>query len=431
MHTKTLSGGLALLVIALGLGSAGCSGSSGGGGAASPGTTVALTDAPSSDLSALRVDITALEIRAASGATHSLLPGPLLGQDLLRLRRVSKLLNQLVLPAGRYDQITFTYQNAVAYDRLGNALTVSPPAGAVSQALALSLPAGGAYLEVDVRVDDSLSNVVLGAGGSLRFDPVLKAEVDPPGATPEVEDFSAVVRSVSARGLEVALGGGRLAVELEANALVVSGGQSQSAAAAGFDLRALVAAGQRVEVRGRYDVSVGIVRARELTVEDGQNFGPRVRGVVVGLAPDQVTLRVTDGKESGLTVGSQQTFSYGANTNFAFDDAPPAPASSANLALGAELQLAPANAVVREVRFRDTRLEGTVTARSGNQLTIDVQSVERVDVALVPGFANPVVVTLDGSAPSFAQPGARVSLDGHFLRGGADFLGQAATLELE
>jgi len=406
----------------------GCGGSSSGGGAPSaPTTAVTLTDAPTSDLAELRLDLTQLSLKDSAGGVVDLLPATLPQQDLLRLRGISKLLNSVHVPAATYVEVSFSYQGATARDLAGNQLTVSPPAGSVTRALNLVVSAATPNrLEIDVRVDDSLQNIQTGAGGSLSFAPVLKAELDPPGVR-GLEDFKARVAQVGAQDLVLEVGAGRVPVVFASGAVLLQGANSSSVASTALD--SILTVGTLLEVRGSFDAAAKAVRAHELEVDDGTNAGPRVRGVVQAISAQGITLLVTDPKESSFSPGSSHTIALNAQTQFSFDGPPGVAAALSDVAIGQEVQVAPFSGTALAVRLRDTRLAGRILSVQGSTLSIDATSFERTGVSLLPGVANPVSVTLDAGAPSLAVVGARVSLEGHFK--GGTFAGKSQTVELD
>lgn len=406
----------------------GCGGDSSGGGAPAVATTaVTLTDAPSSDLAELRLDLTQLSLRDSAGGVVALLPTTLPQQDLLRLRGISKLLNSVHVPPGTYVELSFSYQRATARDLAGNQLTVSPPAGTVSQALNLVVPAAAPNrLEVDIRVDDSLQSVQTGAGGSLSFVPVLKAELDPSGVR-GLEDFKARVAQVGAQDLVLEVGAGRLSVVFASGAVLLQGTNSVPVASTPLD--SILTVGTLLEVRGSFDAAARAVRAHELEVDDGTNAGPRVRGVVQAVSAQSITFLVTDPKESSFSPGSSHTIALSAQTQFSLDGPPTTAATLSDVAIGQEVQVAPFSGTALAVRLRDTRLAGRILSVQGSTLSIAPTSFERTGVSRLPGVADPVSVTLDAGAPNLAVVGAKISLEGHFK--GGTFVGKSQTLELD
>ena len=94
---------------------AGCAASTGDD--AGPATlTLALTDAPSDDLTSFCVDIDSIRLIRPGGATVGVLPDPI-RVDLVTLTDVSQILNVAQVPAGTYvrAEITFDFTNAEAW----------------------------------------------------------------------------------------------------------------------------------------------------------------------------------------------------------------------------------------------------------------------------------------------------------------------------
>jgi hypothetical protein len=407
-----------------------CSGGSSGGGGAAPAatqtsnTTVGLTDAPSDDLSVLQVEITGLSVEDGAGTQTSLFPGAggaTLTVNLLRLRGFSRLLTSLALPQGTYTRLLLSYRAATAVDRAGNALSVTPSSGTATGVFAGGYTVTGShrYVEVDFDVDASVGSLTTGPGGSLQLQPVLLLEVEDSGVTRELEDFKARVQAVGTNTLDVALGAGTARVQVDGATQLVAGGRVTSLSS-GASLAALFAPGDAVEVRGRYDVNAKLVRAAAVELEDGLGFsasGPELEGLVVALGSGQVSVLVLDPRDSGALVGSTRAFALGANTQYGYDHFPAVAASESSLALGQEVRTF-GSGTANGVKLRQTRLEGTVLAvdAAQRQLQVTVTRLERVDVARVPGFANPVLIQLDGPVPAAAAVNAAIELQGQFNR---------------
>ena len=423
--TRTRSAWLGILLLATACGGSGggSGGGSAGGASAQADATLALTDAPSDELSLLEVELVDVSLIDGAGQATSVFPGPGGGSlrvNLLRLRGIDRLLATSALPAGSYGRAELSYRDARALDTAGNALSVTPAAGKAIAVLspAVVVPFAHRFIELDFDVDASVQSLRTGPGGSLQLSPVLMARVHGAGDR-GLDDFTARVTAVGPNHLEVALGAGTVRVELLPAARVVSpNGQVSTPGAPGFDLTTLVPVGALAEITGRYDVAARLVRASEVALEDGPSGrGPGFGGVVLALGADRFELLVLDPRDSGLAPGAVTPVSLAPSTGFSYDDFPAAVASATSLAPGQEVRvLGSPGAAATAVRLRQTKLRGTITAvdAARNRLTVTAASFEGVAVSRLTGFQNPVTVQLDG--PAGLTVGGRVELEGQWNR---------------
>jgi hypothetical protein len=165
-------------------------GGGGGGSAADTGTfTVALTDAPSDDVSSFTVDLTAITLTRASGGVVSLLAAPV-NVDLATLDDLSQVVNVLDVPRGFYNSASVTFDFSTAVCVLNGNTTPatlfdvngSPLSGPVTLPLQMRNSAiqalGGRHrvLELDFDLDQSLTTDTL--ANTVTVDPTLVVRVD-------------------------------------------------------------------------------------------------------------------------------------------------------------------------------------------------------------------------------------------------------------
>ncbi|HBP18335.1 MAG TPA: hypothetical protein DEA08_11155 [Planctomycetes bacterium] len=405
----------------------GCSGGSSGSGGASTssgstsaastgGVTFALTDAPSDDLSALTVEVTGLSVTDDQGVTQQVFPGPGGGRvsaNLLRLRGVSKLLSHLSLPPGTYQRLDLDYTGAAAADRVGNALSVSPASGRASSTFSPPLVVTGAsqLVEVDFDVDASVTNLVLGAGGSLTLDPTLLLKVERQGAGYAFEDFHGSVAAIqSGQGLDVQLGAGTVRVLVDGATRIAARGSLQTGPAG----LGLLQVGDPLEIHGTFDIGAGAVRASAIELDDGLNMsGPEAQGIVLSTNASGFELLVLARRDALFPLGSVQQVAVDAATRYAYDGYPGVSASLSSLRPGQEVRVYGVPGTVSGVKLRETRLEGTVQSVANGRAQVSAQSFERVSVSSQPSLPTQVEVALGGLSLSV---GAKVELEGHFGR---------------
>lgn len=397
-------------------------GGSGGGSSSSsgsqPGLAFALTDAPSDDLSALNIELTRVSLVDAAGAKRQVFPGAGAGRiltNLLHLRGVSKLLARLNLPPGDYAQLELDYVGATGADRAGNSLTVTPASGnAVANFVpALTVTGANQLVEIDFDVDASVSNLSLGVGGSLTLTPTLLLEVKTQGAGYSIEDFHGRVSAVDATGMDVAVPAGVVRVSVSTST-TISGPAGVSTGASGL---AGVAVGSEVEVRGSFDIALGLVAAAVIEIEDGLRgiSGPEAQGIVLSVNGTNFDLLVLERRDAVFAVGSVQQITTNGSTRYAYDGFPGVAASFANLAPGQEVRVFGVPNVASGVKLRDTRVEGLVTAVNGGVASLTVTAFERVNVSSQPSLPTQIQVTL-GNSGVVLNTGTSVELEGHFNR---------------
>jgi hypothetical protein len=417
---------LALLIAAC----AGEDGSGGGGSGSDAGSvTFALTDAPSDELSVFQIELTGLTIFNTGGQPTKIFPqttGQTRVVNLLRLRDVHELLGNVQLKPGDYDKLELTFINAVAVDNAANKLNINPSdSGAVTILMQPPLPIGkgNLFFEVDFDVNNSVSNLVTGPGGSLTLNPLIIARVDDtPTGGQKIEDFKGIVQSVSAMAMTVSLGAGSVKVLLTPTTTVEANGAFLSAGTPGFDLSTIIKSGNIVEVDGTFNAAQNTVTATYIELEDSLSgiSGPEAQGLVVALGANSFELLVTESRDSGFTPGSIETITYDGSTFFKWSD-PSAVASSSNLRQGMEVRTtgssgAPAGAL--EVKLRETELRGNILSVSAGalQATMNVALIEGVSISQFPGFSNPVTLQFFVSMPTGISVGAFVETEGHFDR---------------
>ncbi|MBL8859638.1 MAG: DUF4382 domain-containing protein [Planctomycetes bacterium] len=219
---KTLRGMVALPRAAIALVAvlaAACSQEITGGASSESGSVaIAITDAASSSIAQFEVEVTAIQLRRATGAPESVL-NTATRVDLASLTDTSLLLASARVPNGLYTQATITIDLSAAQCVLANKTTPAvlldangnPLTGSLSVPLQLAAPflvgtTAHRLLELDLDLDQSFSVDVV--GNTVRFEPAFVLRVDPQSprlvgtigsltaVAPNLSSFTGTVRGV-------------------------------------------------------------------------------------------------------------------------------------------------------------------------------------------------------------------------------------------
>lgn len=389
-------------------------------------TSFLLTDAPVDDLSVFQVEITRVDIQDTSNTVTNVFPqvaNSTMVVNLLDLQGINNLLANVGLNPGTYDEIELDFINASAVDINANALTVLPQtSGSVTIELnpAVVVTSTSATVQIDFDVNSSISNLVIGVGGSLTLNPTVFATQQGTGSI-AVHEIRGVASAVTTTGLTLDANGSTLAVSIDASTTVEDANGSIHTNVA--DLTTLVNANDSVSVSGQLDSASASITASEIEVKgNATTIGTRkeVRGIVTSVGSGTFDLYVRDARQSGLAVGSVQTVTTTAGTVFSYDD-PAASATFANLNAGQSVRVFGSSTSALDagrVTLRDTDINGTIASIDTTALTaaMTVASVRRVAVSVITGLSNPVTLQFTGSIPAQVTVGRVISVEGDFNR---------------
>lgn len=389
----------------------------------------ALTDSPHEELSVLQVELTELKIMDTLGnevTIFSEADGETFILNLLDLQEMNELLGTTPLPEGLYKQLSLSYKNAVALDIDGNVLTVRPQHYGTAKVV-LSDPVviegENVYFEIDFDLNNSVYEIVSGPQGSILLMPTLVLRTYISYSDVELDEFTGVVQSVESMSLVMTINEAEdsdtINVVLTDTTIVEVDEIVTMPSLPGFDLTALIFAGNLVEVKGTLDIETNTVTATKIE-RKFENQGLESQGLIVGLGDSAFDLLVLDAMDSGFELGSIQTILYTENTFFVFTDVYEL-ATAEQLALGQEVRvtgLSEDASQAQKVKLRETKMIGTVASiNSGaGQITMNVTTIEGISVDSIPGFTNPVTVEFDGEFPAAAAVDAEIKVCGHFNR---------------
>ncbi len=389
----------------------------------------ALTDSPHEELSVLQVELTELKIMDTLGnevTIFSEADGETFILNLLDLQEMNELLGTTPLPEGLYKQLSLSYKNAVALDIDGNVLTVRPQHYGTAKVV-LSDPVviegENVYFEIDFDLNNSVYEIVSGPQGSILLMPTLVLRTYISYSDVELDEFTGVVQSVESMSLVMTINEAEdsdtINVVLTDTTIVEVDEIVTMPSLPGFDLTALIFAGNLVEVKGTLDIETNTVTATKIE-RKFENQGLESQGLIVGLGDSAFDLLVLDAMDSGFELGSIQTILYTENTFFVFTDVYEL-ATAEQLALGQEVRvtgLSEDASQAQKVKLRETKMIGTVASvNSGaGQITMNVTTIDGISVDSIPGFTNPVTVEFDGEFPAAAAVDAEIKVCGHFNR---------------
>ncbi|MCA8939669.1 MAG: DUF4382 domain-containing protein, partial [Planctomycetes bacterium] len=369
-----------------------------------------------------------IDIEDTSNNTTNVFPGAQPGTlivNLLNLQGVNSALANLTLSPATYDEIEFEYQNATAVDKNANALSVLPQtSGSVRIKLnpAAVVTTTSSTIQIDFDVNNSISNLVLGAGGSLTLSPTVFATQQGASApAAPVQELKGTISALTSTTLTVSARGSSFDVSIDANTSVedVNGSVSTNVT----DLALLMSIGNAVEIDGQLNASTNSILATSIEVKGATQAavnGRTMRGLVRAINGNDISVLVTDARNSGLSAGSTQTLVASANTVFAYDR-PAAAATLANLSPGQEISVNGTQASVldaQRISLRETKLRGQVASvNSGmNLATLTLSSINKMSASLFPNVTSPVTFVFPQGVPAAVSVGATIEVEGVFNR---------------
>jgi hypothetical protein len=430
MRRIALGAALALFAV----GSVACGGGGGGGSTAqTPGTPTGtqtnfvLTDAPSNELSVFQVEITGVSISPVGpGAAVSVFPqtaNQTQVVNLLAIAGVNQLMGSVSLTPGSYDEIALSFINASAVDLNNNALTVLPQtSGTITMQLipAAVIGASAATFQIDFDVNNSVSSLVTGVGGSLTLSPTVIATQQ--GATLPVRELKGAVATVSTSSMTMTARGGTFNVTISPTTTVFANNAANTGVA---DLSALLAANDNVEVHGLFTPATQTVAATSIEKRRAATGGvgapangQEVQGIVTAITGTGFDVFVSDSRTSGFGPGSNQGIAVSASTSWYYDR-PATTATSANLALGQAVRVIGSSASAlsaQAVVLRETKLRGTVASIDTQAQTAALTAVSsgRLSVSAITGFSNPVTLSFGAALPAWVVANATLEAEGQF-----------------
>lgn len=257
---------------------------------------VAITDAPSDNLSELNLEITAIRLIHADGFDVEVLaPAVRLTVNILSLRNRNLLASVTRIPIGNYEAAEIDFRNATAtHAATGLALAVDPPSGTLELEFENNVTVVNGQstgMVIDIDASQLVDKIDL-KDGEIELELELdKTHVDE--GTIDLDDFKGIVTASGPNGLTVR-------VERHGQALT----EVTCRLPAGTEP---VPVGAKVEIDGSFGPG-GVVRAKRIEIEDVDTDGPdQLEAMVLEIADGFarcLLMEVEDGLVPDTSAGS-------------------------------------------------------------------------------------------------------------------------------